>query len=340
MIETTPYPEGYALSKYILLANAPDDISELYLNIKALGPVIASDMSHVSSQLGTSFEGLYYSVESIDSFQTKIMRGIVNSENTKSAYELASGFKNFIRFTEICEHDKIFSVAKSTIGILQKEGYTLSEIRNYYIAPFEATGYVGLHLNFISPYGQEMELKVHSRESLEANKQGFVLYEQVRDIGSVLRDKAAIKEKVFEIHGRISKPKGFEDLVDFKLPAEEKERLLSEGRAKTDVLVQHSDFKEPPFVVICTVKHGGRELYYGYEHCYKDGSLNVYRLDKQGSTTTSIDKHGNVIVSHETPPMRKTIGECLKDAQNAEIAHAEWMEAHKGMQKFYQDEFD
>lgn len=342
MIETKTFPGGYALNKYKLLANAPANISKLYLNIKALEPVITSDLSQVSSQLGTSFEGLHYSVKSIDSLENKIEREMADPKNGgKSPYELASGFKDIIRYTEICEHDNIFEVAKSTIDILQKEGYTLSGVKNYYIAPFEDTGYMGLHLNFISPYGQEIELQVHSQESFDAKQQGHSLYEQIRDVSPVPRDKDALEKKVFEIHSKISKPKGFEELVDFKLSPEEKEKIISEGKSKTKVEVKNSQLQEFPFVVISTVKYCDQELYHGFEHCYTDGSINVYRSNENCATMTSLDsKQGYVIVSHPAVPVHENVEHCLMAAKNTEVAHVKWMEAHKDMQKFYEQEFD
>ena len=342
MIETKTFPGGYALNKYKLLANVPDDISKLYLNIKALEPVITSDLSQVSSQLGTSFEGLYYAVKSIDSLQNKIGREMAKEENVgKSPLEIAQSFKDVIRYTEICKHDNIFEVAKSTIDILQKEGYTLSGIKNYYITPFENTGYMGLHLNFISPYGQEIELQVHSQESFDAKQQGHSLYEQIRNVSPVPRDKDAIEKKVLEIHGKITKPKGFEELVDFKLSPEEKRKIISEGKSKTKVEVKNSQLQEFPFVAISTVKHCDQELYHGFEHCYTDGSINVYRSNENGATMTSLDsKQGYIIVSHPAVPVHENVEHCLMVAQNTEAAHVEWMNAHKGMVEFYQQEFD
>lgn len=38
---------------------------------------------------------------------------------------------------------------------MEKQGYALSGVKNYFSHPYPDTGYKGMHLNFISPYGQE-----------------------------------------------------------------------------------------------------------------------------------------------------------------------------------------
>lgn len=64
-------------------------------------------------------------------------------------------FKDAIRYTEICDHDNITQITKRTIDAMEKQGYALSGVKNYFSHPYPDTGYKGMHLNFISPYGQE-----------------------------------------------------------------------------------------------------------------------------------------------------------------------------------------
>ena len=146
-----------------------------YNKIRVIEPLITSAINNVADNLETEFSGLEYSVKTAPSVEDKLLRA--EKRDTSGRFspkrELAN-FKDMIRYTEICNHRDIASVTKDTIEFMKEQGYTLSGTKNYYTHPFGATGYKGIHLNFISPYGQEIELQVHSKESFDADRKSVV----------------------------------------------------------------------------------------------------------------------------------------------------------------------
>ena len=52
-----------------------------------------------------------------------------------------------------------------------------------------------MHLNFISPYGQEIELQVHSKSSFDAKQEGHTLYERIRKMSTLKKRCNKIKRK-------------------------------------------------------------------------------------------------------------------------------------------------
>lgn len=205
-----------------------------YNKIRVIEPLITSAINNVADNLETEFSGLEYSVKTAPSVEDKLLRA--EKRDTSGRFspkrELAN-FKDMIRYTEICNHRDIASVTKDTIEFMKEQGYTLSGTKNYYTHPFGATGYKGIHLNFISPYGQEIELQVHSKESFDAKQKGHELYEKIRAVSTLKRDKEAMKEEIKRIHGIVKNPPNIEAIHDYKMPQKEKEKLLSIGKEQT-----------------------------------------------------------------------------------------------------------
>ena len=189
-----------------------------YNKIRVIEPLITSAINSVADNLETEFSGLEYSVKTAPSVEDKLLRA--EKRDTSGRFspkrELAN-FKDMIRYTEICNHRDIASVTKDTIEFMKEQGYTLSGTKNYYTHPFGATGYKGIHLNFISPYGQEIELQVHSKESFDAKQKGHELYEKIRAVSTLKRDKEAMKEEIKRIHGIVKNPPNIEAIHDYKM---------------------------------------------------------------------------------------------------------------------------
>ena len=43
---------------------------------------------------------------------------------------------------------------KEECSSMEKQGYAISSVKNYFSHQYPYTGYKGMHINFISPYGQ------------------------------------------------------------------------------------------------------------------------------------------------------------------------------------------
>lgn len=192
------------------------DISDEYNKIRFLESGITKNMLDMAENLNTSFAGLEYSVKSASSIEDKIKRKMKDAKmlgNEIDAKEAFDSFTDLIRYTEICEHDKICDVTKQTIDYLENKGYVLSAIKNYYLHPYESTGYKGMHLLFITPTGHEIEMQIHSKESFEIKQKSHELYENIRCVATPVEVKEQLMQQIRDIHADIKDPVGFETIT-------------------------------------------------------------------------------------------------------------------------------
>ena len=66
---------------------------------------------------------------------------------------------------------------------------------------------------------------MHSKESFDAKQKGHELYEKIRAVSTLKRDKEAMKEEIKRIHGIVKNPPNIEAIHDYKMPQKEKERI-------------------------------------------------------------------------------------------------------------------
>lgn len=306
-----------------------------YNKIRVIEPLITSAINNVADNLETEFSGLEYSVKTAPSVEDKLLRA--EKRDTSGRFspkrELAN-FKDMIRYTEICNHRDIASVTKDTIEFMKEQGYTLSGTKNYYTHPFGATGYKGIHLNFISPYGQEIELQVHSKESFDAKQKGHELYEKIRAVSTLKRDKEAMKEEIKRIHGIVKNPPNIEAIHDYKMPQKEKEKLLSIGKEQTLVEYESKRTDSNSEAIRFSVYYGNQEspILEGYENRYPDNSVKHYHsidTEKEHSAViTSVDKAGHEIAAHTTVAHPRELNEVARIADETIKKHEKWMETN------------
>ena len=306
-----------------------------YNKIRVIEPLITSAICRVANHLETELSGLEYSVKTASSVEDKLLRA--EKRDTSGRFspkrELAN-FKDMIRYTEICNHKDITSVTKDTVEFMEEQGYTLSGIKNYYTNPFMATGYKGIHLNFISPYGQEIELQVHSKESFDAKQKGHELYEKIRAVSTLKRDKEAMKEEIKRIHGIVKNPPNIEAIHDYKMPQKEKEKLLSIGKEQTLVEYESKITASNSEAIRFSVYYENQEapILDGYENRYPDNSVKHYHsinTEKEHSAIiTSVDKTGHEIATHTTAAHSRELNEIAHIADKTVKKHQEWMETN------------
>lgn len=309
------------------------NLQATYQEIRFLEPVITSDIKEVVSELGSNLSGLQYSVKTASSISDKLDRDLHYHSDISPEESLLS-MKDVIRYTEICEHDDIFNVANDTIDSLKEKGYILSGVKNYYLHPFKSTGYMGLHLNFISPYGQEIELQVHSEESFEAKQRGHELYEQLRSVSTPIQDKKILQKRILEIHNTVDKPFGYQTLKDFSLP--DKKKIMSALKLQTDISVSmagvrkqneygHNDYTK---TAVYSVQYCGHTISSGFELKFSDDSMQRYNNDHRTGTSVlfSIDKNGTQ-TSYRHMPSKEFDLQSAKDyLLETEMKHHDWMD--------------
>ena len=305
-------------------------LSEMYDGMRFLEPLITDDIVAVATVNETKLAGLEYSVKTASSIKDKLERAKqergVRANFKEEKFELSklSQMKDVIRYTEICNHEDIFSKTDDTIRHMQERGYVLSEVKNYYKSPYPGTKYMGVHLNFISPHGQEIELQVHSPESFDVKQRGHELYEKIRAVSTSVEDKERYQKQIIEIHQSISRPKGYKELENFSL--ENKEEIITTRREKTKVETT-KETHENGTSVIYNVSINGKEAASGFQHVFEDGSAWDYRFieGKDTALFTSVNSDGIVTAKGSSQKLNIQMKELKEMSKTQVISHNKWM---------------
>lgn len=338
-----------AMVDHTLKSDKFKGLSENYNKIRVLEPLITSDIKKTISDLKTSISGLEFSVKTASSVEDKLLRKNTylnlnkdnkNKTSTFSLQNMLSQFKDIIRYTEICNHEDITQITKRTIDSMEKRGYVLSGIKNRFSTPLVDTGYKGMHLNFISPYGQEIELQVHSKESFDAKQNGHVLYEQVRKTSVLKKDAILLNQKMHDLYANIKKPPKIDEIQNYRMPEWKKEQLLEKGRKNTSVVYKNAYTKSGSEATCFSVYYKSSDvpILEGYENQYPDNSVKHYHIDRSSENDfaiiTSIDDKGREIASHNTAIRSKTLEEVKQIADKTVGKHAEFIkELYPNMDK-------
>ena len=298
-----------------------------YDKIRFLEPVISDEIMRVTSKLGTSLSGLECSSKTASSIEDKLLRAKANAERLNQPFsptEYLNQMKDVVRYTEICEHKNIITVAKDTIKELENAGYILSGSKNYYKNPYPTTQYMGIHLNFISPYGREIELQVHSRESFAVKQKGHEIYEKIRAVSTVPKDKNILKEEIVKIQQGISKPENYQSFDDYEMSLIQKEKIKKEKEKNVVIKIikkQNNKVKSTAYEIIYTHEKKLR----GFENIQSDGSVYVYREKDQKAYGISLTKEGAKTAERSLNSLNLSLETALAFGNELEIAHDFWV---------------
>lgn len=288
-------------------------VQDIYDIKRYLEPIVTRDVTELRRSLGVSFVGLEHSVKTASSFESKIRRtqakALKRGEKIDSVIA-ASRIIDVVRYTQICDHQKIFDVAKDTIKELENKGYLLSSVKNYYANPFSTTGYRGLHLNFISPQGVPFELQVHSTESFDAKNEGHELYERMRALSTPVEEKERLEPIIRSVHGRFPDPPGIDTIKDMELPEEEVNAFLEN---LPEITISTNECKQAKQYEVC---QDGNPIVSGIELSFDDKSTFAIRKlgDSDKAEVLSFNERGADIVHKEVN------AELLKGIRNLEDA--------------------
>ena len=303
-----------------------------YTRIRVLEPLITRDVRAIVSSLGNSLDGLQFAAKTGTSVTNKLEREQSMAAKRRQPFVPAQSLQNMrdlIRYTEICRHDDIVQAAKSTIQAMKACGYTLSGLKNYYKTPFPDTGYMGIHLNFLAPYGQEIELQVHSPESFAAKQEGHRLYERIRAISTPTAEKVRLQQEIKKIHGSIHKCKDCDTLDDYLLPKKDRVFLLAEKRSTTDIELQSAESQSGETLKY-SISRNDKLLMDGFEHTFRDGSAWSYRhfAEEQAAQLTALTKDGEEIAEKYIQHKDLDLRHIVEYAEKQDTDHSKWMEEH------------
>lgn len=250
-------------------------VNEIYMSKRLTEPLVTATLLDVAEELGTEFDGLQYAVKTASSVADKLARkqeSAAQKGTTFSAEQTVSEMGDILRYTEIAEHDEIFPVARQTIALLEAEGYVLSEVKNYFLTPFATTKYRGLHLSFITPYGDEMELQVHSRTSFDAKQAAHEIYEKARAVSTPAEEKPGLYEEAARIHGSFPNPAEYTSIQNYAMAADAKAEIIAERKQNTEVSYSDKDGE-----IHYSIYENGTLVLSGCERTLEDGTVHCYR---------------------------------------------------------------
>lgn len=164
----------------------PKDVEEYYLKARFSEKLVTRDLLDITgngTQADLGFAGLENSVKTPKSFTEKIER-IMSKNPEISREECVRDLRDTVRYTRLCKAEDIANETDKIIKELKERGYAFCTLNNYYAHPYNPTNYRGIHLNFISPQGNLMELQIHSPESFKAKQEGHELYEKIRSVSA------------------------------------------------------------------------------------------------------------------------------------------------------------
>ena len=189
-----------------------------YNMARANEPRITMDMLDIANRLGTSMEGLEYSVKTASSIKSKIDRktnkALEAGETPKQDFEYVSETGDLLRYTEVVNHDEMADKVRDTVALLEEKGYTLDEIDNKYLN--KDGRYKAVHLNATSPSGQAFEIQVHSQETLAASRATHKMYEEWRNPETSTERKAELYTSIKSTYDSLPLPRGIEQLENYK----------------------------------------------------------------------------------------------------------------------------
>ena len=301
-------------------------VNDIYSKIRHTEPLISSDMMRLAVKSNSHFEGMSHSVKTASSIEDKLERMHRINQKTKPSQAIMQ-MRDLIRYTEIVKHEDIPNATKKTIQELENQGYVHSGTKNYYTNPFKGTEYMGMHLNFISPYGSEIELQIHSEESFSAKQKGHDLYEQLRSVSCKQEIKDELCKEIAKIHQSVSKPNGYDRIHDFSLKKVDRERIMQEQMSKTAVLIRGSDNLE-----VYDVLKNGQKVLHGFEGRFSDGSMLVYQNDyaHHRSRVASLTNKGIEISDTDANSLELTPSQVDKIIRHQEGIHENWMQENVG----------
>ena len=189
-----------------------------YNMAKANEPRITLDMLDIAHRLGTSMDGLEYSVKTASSVVSKIERktdkALQAGETPKKDFEYVSETGDLLRYTHVVNHDEIATKVRATVKLLEDKGYTVDEIDNKYLN--EEGRYKAVHLNATSPSGQHFEMQIHSPESLAASRATHTMYEEWRRPETSEERKAELFTMIKSTYDSMPLPKDIMSLQSYK----------------------------------------------------------------------------------------------------------------------------
>ena len=206
-----PIPSATTAKKDGILKNSTPEAQKAYDAAKRHEQRITRDMCEIASSGDTEMYGLDYSIKTAGSVEDKLGRKKAQAALKGGSFDATSEIKkmgDLVRYTQLCDHNKIASTAKQTMKSLRDKGYEIQEVDNKWIGN---GSYKGFHLSVKSPEGQVFELQIHSKESMTVKEQNHAMYEPARKANASAYVRDTLDDQMRKLTNTMSIPEGIDD---------------------------------------------------------------------------------------------------------------------------------
>lgn len=170
---------GLAAMKDHHLVSYSEDVQKAYDSIRHTEPLITRDVLQIVDHAGAECAGLPFAVKTGSSLSGKLALENPSREDisANSVYKL----KDIVRYTVLASNKDFTDVVKNVMSSFSKAGYELFQVKNRFIDPIQTTGYRGLHLSFVSPYGVKIEVQCHTPDTFRTKMMVHDLYKEAQN---------------------------------------------------------------------------------------------------------------------------------------------------------------
>ena len=257
------------------------DFQTAYDTVRHTEPLISRDVTAVIDHAGAVCAGLECSVKTGPSLSGKLVRD--NLLSSSDPVFAVGRLNDVVRYTAVAESRDLADAAKNIMSQLSQSGYQLFRIKNFFAEPREDSGYQGLHLNFVSPYGVRIEVQCHTEESFRIKSAVHRQYELVRDPEMPESEKAPLRQYLQSQFRRIPPVPGIEQIPSSGYPA----------RSASFPAVYSQ--KERHCIEAFSVVQDGCRLLSGIEQIARSGDISAaYSFDQEDYTRIYQQKNGRM----------------------------------------------
>lgn len=170
---------GLAAMKDHYLVSYSEKAQEAYDSIRHTEPLITRDVLRIVDHAGAECAGLSFAVKTGSSLSAKL--ALENSSGEDVSANSVYKLKDIVRYTVLASNKDFTDVTKNVMSSFSKAGYELFQVKNRFIDPIQTTGYRGLHLNFVSPYGVKIEIQCHTLDTFRTKMMVHDLYKEAQN---------------------------------------------------------------------------------------------------------------------------------------------------------------
>lgn len=145
---------------------------------------------NAAKDAGMYLDGLENSAKGASHIEDKAKRKLEDFRKEKMADatedDVANNFGDMVRYTAITEDKNLIEGTKKLCASLEKQGYRVAEIDNKFLKKDGSINddavYRAIHITVETPSGRNVEVQVHSKETLAVKDINHEIYEKQRDL--------------------------------------------------------------------------------------------------------------------------------------------------------------